>query len=113
MVYVEYTCDTDTGNLYRNSMAFDAGEKPDLGPSLVLLDNLKPNPGGTPCFTYQQQTVSGTTFVVDVAITLTVQTPIKDPVTGLYQQETKALLNVAPRNIFEAWELAREWGLER
>ena len=24
----------------------------------------------------------------------------------MFQQETKALLNVAPRNVFEGWELA-------
>ena len=49
---------------------------------------------------------SGTTFVVDVAITLTVQTADKDPITGLFQRETKALLNVSPRNVFNVWQLA-------
>ncbi len=34
------------------------------------------------------------------------QTPDKDPVTGLYQKETKALLNVSPRNVFNVWQLA-------
>ena len=46
------------------------------------------------------------TYVVDVAITLTVETPCKDPVTGLKQPETKALLNVSPRNVFNVWQLA-------
>ena len=41
-----------------------------------------------------------------VAITLTVQTQQIDPVTKQYQKETKALLNVSPRNVFNAWELA-------
>ena len=45
-------------------------------------------------------------FVTDVAITLTVQTPDADPVTGLFEQETKALLNVSPRNVFNAWQMA-------
>jgi hypothetical protein len=50
--------------------------------------------------------VSGITFVTDVAITLTVETERKDPVTGLKQKETKALLNVSPRNVFQVWQLA-------
>jgi len=45
-------------------------------------------------------------FVLDVAITLTVQTQQVDPVTKQFQTETKALLNVSPRNVFNAWELA-------
>ncbi len=106
LVYVEYTCDTDTGFLYRNSMAYDAVSKPALGPSLVLLDNLQPNPGGTPCFTYQEQVVGAETYVIDVAITLTVQTQRRDPLTRQFELQTKALLNVAPRNIFNVWQLA-------
>lgn len=106
MVYVEYTCDTIAGNLYRNVMPFDAVTKPALTASQVLLSNLLANPGGTPCFTYQQQTVAGTTYVTDVAITLTVQTQQIDPVTKQFQNETKALLNVSPRNVVNAWELA-------
>lgn len=106
MVYIEYTCDTAGGNLYRNVMAYNAGAKPAVTPSQVLLNNIQPNPGAAPCFTYQQQTVTGTTYVTDVAITLTVQTQIKDPVTKQYQMETKALLNVSPRNVFNAWQLA-------
>lgn len=106
MVYVEYTCDTVNGFLYRNSMAYDAGAKPALGPALVLLDNLRPNPGGTPCFTYQEEVVGADTYVIDVAITLTVQTEKQDPITRQYELQTKALLNVAPRNIFNVWQLA-------
>jgi len=106
MVYVEYTCDTDTGNLYRNSMPFDAVAKPALTPDLVLLDNLRENPGSTPCFTYQEQVVGANTYVTDVAITLTVQTQKQDPITRQYELQTKALLNVAPRNIFNVWQLA-------
>jgi hypothetical protein len=44
--------------------------------------------------------------VLDVAITLTVQTEQIDPVTRQYQTETKALLNVSPRNVFNTWSLA-------
>jgi hypothetical protein len=110
MVYVEYTCDLVGRNLYRNVMAFDAGSKPALTPAEVLLGNVIANPGGTPCFTYQTSSmvVQGTTFtfVLDVAITLTVQTQQIDPVTQEFQTETKALLNVSPRNVFNAWSLA-------
>lgn len=110
MVYVEYTCDTTARNLYRNVMAYDAASKPALTDSQILLSNIIANPGGTDCFTYQTATmiVQGTsfTFVLDVAITLTVQTQQLDPVTKQYQTETKALLNVSPRNVFNAWSLA-------
>ena len=50
--------------------------------------------------------VGANTFVLDVAITLTVQTQQIDPITRQYQTETKALLNVSPRNVFNVWQLA-------
>jgi len=113
MVYVEYTCDTNAGKLYRTSVPFTSGTKPLLTNSLVLLNNIKANPGvpPTPCFTYQVTSpiiVQGQplSFVLDVAITLTVETQQIDPITKQKQTETKALLNVSPRNVFNAWELA-------
>jgi ribosomal 50S subunit-recycling heat shock protein len=106
MVYVEYVCDTASGFLYRNMMAFDAASKPAVNSNQILLSNLLPNPGGTPCFTYEQKTVNTTTFVVNVAISLTTRTQMLDRVTRQFQTETKALLNVAPRNVFDAWLLA-------
>jgi hypothetical protein len=63
-----------------------------------------------PCFQYQTAVVNvaGTpyTFVLDVAVTLTVWTQQADPVTHQFQTETKALLNISPRNVFSTWELA-------
>ena len=113
MVYIEYTCDTTStpGNLYRNQMNWnDAPPSPAPTASQVLLSNITANPDGSPCFTYQVQgiNISGTMtyFVTDVAITLTVRTQAIDPVTKQYQTETKALLNVSPRNVFNAWQLA-------
>ncbi len=106
MVYIEYTCDTNAGKLYRNTMAYDATGKPVLSDSLVLLPNILANPDGSSCFSYQQKVVGADTYVVDVAVTLTIQTQSRDPRTGQYQQETKALLNVSPRNVFEGWQLA-------
>lgn len=106
MVYVEYVCDTDVGNLYRNMMPFDAASKPLVSASQVLLSNILPNPGGTACFTYEQRTVNHITYVVNVAISLTTRTQLRDQVTRQFQTETKALLNVAPRNVFDVWQLA-------
>lgn len=106
MVYIEYTCDTVNHKLYRNMMAWNAAKKPPLDPSMVMLDNIMPNPQGTACFIYQTQNVLGTDYVVDVAITLTVETQQVDPITKKHQQETKTLLNVSPRNVFNTWELA-------
>ena len=106
MVYVEYWCDIANGRLYRNSMPFTAGAKPMVTVDKVLIDNILANPDGTACFTYQTQLVSGITYVTDVAITLTVQTSTRDRNTGLFQTETKALLNVSPRNVFNVWQLA-------
>ncbi|HTM24802.1 MAG TPA: prepilin-type N-terminal cleavage/methylation domain-containing protein [Vicinamibacterales bacterium] len=118
IVYVEYsispacicsgTCSpsTTTGNLYRNSMSWNVASKTPASASQILLSNITQNPNGTQCFTLQPQTVNGNTYVTDVAVTLTVQTQLLDPVTKTYQTETKALLNVSPRNVFNTWELA-------
>lgn len=110
MVYIEYTCDTTTThNLYRNMMAWNAASKPAASASQILLSNITANPGGTPCFTYQNYTIggaTGTTYVTDVAITLTVETQRVDSETKQKQTETKALLNVSPRNTFNAWQMA-------
>ena len=73
---------------------------------MILLPNIRPNPDGTPCFTYQEKAVGTDTYVVNVAVTLTVQTELQDPNTNQFQLETKALLNVSPRNVFEVWQMA-------
>lgn len=110
ILYVEYTCAPGTANapgfLYRNEMpAFTTVLKPPVDPSMYLLTNVLNNPNNTPCFTYQVQLANGQYFVTDVAVTLTVQTPLKDPETNQFQSETKALLNISPRNVFYVWEL--------
>jgi len=111
IVYVEYTCDWAAGRLYRNMMAYDAAAKPALAVEQVLLDNLlanPPDPGGIarPCFTYDQRTIYGNTYVINVAIMTTVRTDERDKTTGQFQTVTKALLNVAPRNVFNVWQVA-------
>jgi type II secretory pathway pseudopilin PulG len=111
MVYVEYFCDTTNHLLYRTMVDWKTATKPGVSPSDVLLDNVWPNPPQTtggpnlPCFQYQMDPLSNT-YVLDVAVTLTAQTQQIDPVTRKYQQETKALLNVSPRNTIGAWQSA-------
>ncbi|HET7698039.1 MAG TPA: type II secretion system protein [Vicinamibacterales bacterium] len=106
MVYIEYTCDTVGNNLYRNMMSWTLGTKPPVTAKDILLSNITDNPNGTPCFTYQTAMVGGNAYVTDVAITLTVRTQLIDPITKQYQTQTKALLNVSPRNTFNAWQMA-------
>ena len=50
--------------------------------------------------------MTGTTFVVDDSNTLTVRTQQRDINTADFQRETKALLNVSPRNVFNTWQMA-------
>jgi hypothetical protein len=111
IVYVEYTCSLAENRLYRNMMPFDTAVKPAVTVEQVLLDNLLPNPpdpDGTvrPCFSYQEHTISGRTYVVNVAIMTTVRTHDRHRITGQFQVVTKALLNVAPRNVFHTWQMA-------
>jgi hypothetical protein len=128
MVYVEYTCVPGTPNapgfLYRSQVPWNSVAIPPLDPSMIVLTGVLQNPvdakgNAVPCFTYQLQTREGAnaalrdmTFVTDVAVTLTVQTSNPDPQIPLingrpnYQTETKALLNVSPRNVFNAFEFA-------
>jgi type II secretory pathway pseudopilin PulG len=110
LLYVEYRCDFDAGRLYRNAMAFDAAAKPDPTVEQVLVANLQPNEGDSDaeqdCFTYHERTVAGTTYVIGVAIALTAQTQNIDATTRLAQTSTRSLLNVSPRNVFNAWQMA-------
>jgi len=106
MVYVEYTCDIANGRLYRNQMAWNAGAKVAPTVDQILVENVQANPNNAACFTYQTKTIGATPYVIGVAITLTVQSQEMDPITKKFQKESKALLNVSPRNVFNAWQLA-------
>lgn len=106
MVYVEYTCSATTGRLSRNMMPWTATSKPALTTANILLSNVVANPGGAPCFSYQTEVVYPNTYVIAIAVTLSVQTQDIDPVTRQFQVETKTLLNVSPRNVFNTWQLA-------
>ncbi len=105
MLYVEYTCDIATNSLYRNVMPWNATVKPPMTASMVLLNNVIANPGNAPCFTYQVQNVAGRLFVTGVAVTLSVHSQQKDQYSKQFQQATKTLLNVSPRNIFLVWTM--------
>lgn len=105
MLYVEYTCDTANNLLYRNVMPWDAATKPALTNQMVLLNNVIPNPGNAPCFTYQTEIVAADTFVTGVAVTLSVRSQQRDYYSKNFQQATKTLLNVSPRNIFLVWTM--------
>jgi prepilin-type N-terminal cleavage/methylation domain-containing protein len=113
MYYVTYKCDQAAGTLKRYVSTDVISAATVTG--TLLLDNLGQNPNQAPCFTYTTKDASVTltggssvteTFVINVAVTLTVNTQNKDMQTNATQTETKALLNIAPRNVFEAWELA-------
>lgn len=111
MVYVEYTCYLANGRLYRNVMPYDAVAKPAVTVEQILLTNLMTNPVNgagvnPPCFTYQERTFAGTTWVIGVAIMTTVRSQQRDQNTGDFQRVTKALLNVAPRNVVAVWQNA-------
>jgi type II secretory pathway pseudopilin PulG len=113
MVYVEYTCAPGTaaapGFLYRNQMAITQVGKPAVSNTMILLSNVLVNPNDAnnnpvPCFAYQVKPLGASFCVTDIAVTLTVQTQNKDLQTQQFQPETKALLNVAPRNIVEVYD---------
>ena len=105
MLYVEYTCDTTNGFLYRNVMAWNAAAKPAKTPDMVILNNVIANPGNAACFTYQTEVVMPNTYVTGVAVTLSVRSQQKDHFSKTFQQATKTLLNVSPRNIFLVWSM--------
>jgi hypothetical protein len=52
-----------------------------VGAIASYLNNIVANPGNADCFTYQEAVANGKNYVVDVAITLTVQSQDKDPIT--------------------------------
>jgi|SRR6185503_2783440 len=106
MLYVEYTCDTAAGYLYRNVMPWTAAAKPVKTASMIILNNVIANPGNAACFSYQTEVVLGTTYVTGVAVTLSVRSQQRDQFSKTFQTATKTLLNVSPRNIFLIWTMA-------
>ncbi|MBI3895211.1 MAG: prepilin-type N-terminal cleavage/methylation domain-containing protein [Acidobacteria bacterium] len=110
ILYVEYACNQGMaaapGTLTRRVVPFNTTLPKTSFPARVLLSNILANPGGYPCFEYELKTVINDTFIINVAVTLTVQTEFRDPQTNQFQTESKSLLNVSPRNVYQAWQLA-------
>jgi len=99
LVYVEYNCNNQSpgpGTLTRSITPISAVTK---NASSVLIDNVMPNASGTACFQISSFTLSGFTFVNQVGVTLTVQSPSRDPVTKQFLTITKEALNIVPRNV--------------
>jgi prepilin-type N-terminal cleavage/methylation domain-containing protein len=111
ITYIEYKCPQPGTATSANPQTFYRNEAQNaltvgaVKQQVTLLSNVVNNPSNSACFTYQVQTAGGAAFVTDVAVTLTVQTQLQDPQTHQYMNETKALLNVTPRNVFYVWEV--------
>jgi prepilin-type N-terminal cleavage/methylation domain-containing protein len=109
LVYIRYTCNPGSlgapGTLTRSVTTITPGVNT-ISAAQTLLSTLVANPGGTPCFYYTTNTVGGTTFVTNVGLTLSVQTLTRDPQTQQYLTMTKSFLDLSPRNIGAAFELA-------
>lgn len=102
MQLVEYVCNPPT--LTRSITPINQGAQ---NPPDVLLDDLVPNPNGTPCFTYTPPVVFPTgTFIGNVGVTLSTQTTVIDPITRQRQVLTKSFLNLAPRNLRAGMDIA-------
>jgi len=107
LVYVHYDCNTVAGTLTR-SVTIVTPTMTTSNAGQTLLNNLWPNPGGTPCFQYTTvTTVNGPyTFVTNVGVTLSVRSQQKDLVTHDYLTMTKSFMNLVPRNALTGVELA-------
>jgi prepilin-type N-terminal cleavage/methylation domain-containing protein len=114
LTFVEYTCNPNAAGTGTLTRSITPVTPLTVTPNAAdpLLTNLLSNPGGTPCFAYTTQAVnvSGvpTTFVTNVAVTLSVQATYLDPQTRQPLTLTKSLLNVAPRNVLMGYELATD-----
>jgi prepilin-type N-terminal cleavage/methylation domain-containing protein len=99
LVYVEYRI---RGNrLTRTETPVGAGVQ---NPWDVILDDVIPNPGGTPVFQYGTEVYLGDTYVTQVTVTLTSETSTPDPETGELRNQTVAF-SVSPRNVMAAHQL--------
>ena len=96
LAYVRYDCSTAAGTLTRSITPLTSAT---MSASVVLVDNVVANPGGTACFRYTTTTVSGYTFVTGVSVTLTATSGLTDPALNAPFSETKQFFDLAPRNV--------------
>ena len=109
--YVQYDCDPAAATLSRSITTIAPGVTT-RNASQILLNNLKPNPGGTPCFQYGTSvsvTIGSSTytFIPSVAVSLTVQTSKRDEQTGAFITMTKSFSNLTSRNVLAGLTLAQ------
>lgn len=103
--YVHYDCDYTNGQLTRSVTLISPTMPTISNAGVALVQNLQPNPNGTPCFTYTTTSVNGTSYYTSVGMTLTTETAVRDPQTNQYTLMTKSFLNLSPRNVVAAVEL--------
>ena len=102
LVFVEYDCNTATGELTRSVTPVGNATQAAAQP---LLTGLAANPGGTPCFQFQTVPFGGVTYVTAVKVTLTDQSAQANPQTGAPATMT-ASLTIAPKNVLRALSFA-------
>ncbi len=102
LVFVEYDCNTATGDLTRSVTPIGSTTQTAAQP---LLTGLAANPAGTPCFQFQTVPFGGTTYVTSVKVTLTSQSAQVNPQTGEPATMTASLV-IAPRNVLRALSFA-------
>jgi len=125
------------GDLKRIELPWNAGDVATATQQTLVTNLLNNPDGDSdsfpdPCFSFQQkgsgitmdgQPCVGSTapgpdttgpdncfFALNVAVTLTARTEFQDPQTRSWNDntnETKALLSVSPRNVFQAWQLSQ------
>jgi prepilin-type N-terminal cleavage/methylation domain-containing protein len=105
ITYVKYVCNPSAGTLSRSMTVVTPGTTT-ANASEVLVSDLIPNPGSTPCFQYTSKTAGPYTFVTSVAITLSARSSKLDPQTKQYATMTKSFVNLAPRNVLLGLALA-------
>jgi len=107
LVYVEYTCNyaAGGGTFTRSVTPVGTGA---VNPANVLVDNLLPNPDGSPCFQYPAAptVVAGFTFINQVGVALTVQSATRDVLTTSFETMTKSATDIVPRNVQMGLDLA-------
>lgn len=119
LYYVEYNCDFTANQLTRSITPISNSTK---NAADVLIDNLifiAPSgyTGSSYCFVMNGPTaiVKGSTtyyFATQAGLLISVQSPYPDPQTKQPLQLTKSFLNLSPRNVVAAYDLAGNnvWG---
>jgi len=109
LTYVEYDCSGST--LTRSEWQIpSSGVRTSVTTGTgILVKDVIPNPGTppTPCFQYATASAGGFTFVTSVTVTLSVQSADKDPFTKQRVVMKQSSLNLSPRNLLTALNLAQ------